>query len=220
MGSSESKESGARLHNANLARATFPLEFNLYQENLSTSLKLILGEHKNQPTNVVSLPQGWWGDMILYSSSSSRSEPLAVVKNAGRLSKHDAIELASLTPGAPVFREEMKYFLRDWTSGYSFSCPIPNSGNERFEWRSSKGSEIKDMGGSSHGWELVRLDCKDEIVAVWSHTKVSMSKVASFRFVGSGASHQLGPVLMVMAVTTFLRIWQKRMQITMGAAVA
>lgn len=223
MGSSESKESGARLQNSSISRAAFPPEFNLYYESLSTGLKLVLGEHKDQPCNVFSLPSGWYGDMILYSSASAKSDPLAVVRNAGKVGQHDAIEIAAVKPGMRTIQEQMEYFSRGWMVGYSFAAPVgPEAHREHFEWRSSKSSEVKDLGESSRGWELVRLDNKEEVVAVWSEVKLKMalSKTASFRFVGSGVGGQMGSAFTVMAVTTFLRIWQRRMQIYMRGGIA
>lgn len=222
MGSSESKESGARLQNASIDRATFPSDLNLYYQSLSATIKLNLGEHKDQPRNVFSLPQGWYGDMILYSTPDAKSDPLAVVRNAGKFGQHDAIEVAPVSPGAPVIRQQMEYFSRGWMVGYSFSAPVANGDIEKFEWRNSKSAEVKNLGESSHGWELVRLDHKEEVVAVWAEVKLklAMSKTASFRFIGSGVGGQMGLVWTVMAVTTFLRIWQRRMQIYMKGGIA
>jgi hypothetical protein len=223
MGCSESKEEGVCLENASIARATFPTEFNLYYESLSNGMKLVLGEHKDQPSHVFSLPSGWYGDMVLYSSPNPKSDPLAVVRDAGKVGQHDAIETAAVKPGMGTIQEQLEYFSRGWMVGYSFACPVGTEAHrEHFEWRSSKSSEVKDLGESSQGWELVRLDNKGEVVAVWSETKLkmAMSKTASFRFVGSSVGGHMGTAFTVMAVTTFLRIWQRRMQIYMRGGIA
>lgn len=226
MGSSESKESGSRLQNATIGRAgdSFPTELNLYFETLSTKLKLNLGEHKDQPMSVLSLPDGWWGDMILYSSTDTKSDPLAVVRAAGKLSKHDAVEVAPIKLGGPVIREQMEVASRGWTgASYTFQAPVEGGRNETFEWRNSKSAEVRELGESHNGWELVRMDGRgDEVVAVWAEVKLklALSKTASFRFVGRGARGELGPIWAIMAVTTFLRIWQKRMQIYMRGGIA
>lgn len=219
MGSSESKEAGARLQNATLGRTTFPQEFNIYYENLSSSLKFNLGEQKGDSWNVLTFPQGWFGDLILYSTSSTKSDPLAVITSASKMGKSDAVELAPLQPGDPTMRGQMDSISH---GGWAFSAPVPGGGSERFEWRDSKSAAVRSLGESSHGWELVRLNHREEVVAVWAEKKLalSVSKAATFRWVGSGAGGQLGPIFSVMAVATFLRIWQKRMQIYMKGGIA
>lgn len=83
---------------------------------------------------------------------------------------------------------------------YSFKL-----GKETFEWRPSRGREIKELGGKlSHGWKLVRLGCVNEeaggsrqerksghssdgmeIVALLSLSGyLNFSKLFSFRFMG------------------------------------
>ncbi len=223
MGATESKEVQGRLQGATLEKAAFPVDFSLYYHTIKGGLKLAIGEHKDQPCNIMSLPSGWYGEMILYSGATPQAAPLAVVRDAGKLTQYDKIDLAPLRSGQEVLQEDMKYFSRGWNIGYKFASPVGDGvQKEDFEWRYSKGDDVKELGERSRGWELVRLSNKDEVLAVWSEvsrTKLAWSKTASFRFVGPGATGAMGAAWSVMAVTTFLRIWQRRARTTVGAGI-
>lgn len=223
MGAHESKEVRTRIGNSSISGAVFPAKFNLWYEGLRGGMKLNLGDSKHHPTNVCSLPSGWFGELILYGGPNINSDPVAVAKGSGTLGHNDNIQLAALHPGQPIIQVEMKYWSRGLHIGYSFSAPVgPRSQIERFEWRSSKSDAVRKLGEQSRGWELVRLDYKEEVVAVWSEVKLKMtlSQAAAFGFVGSGLSGELGPALSVVAVTTFLRIWQKKMQLYTRGGIA
>lgn len=100
---------------------------------------------------------------------------------------------------------------------------------EVFEWRHSHGDAVAAfLDGASSGWKLVRLADSSsdpsgsesrrlvwprssdgyEIVAVWSHARLSLTKVLKFRFLGSGATGVLGERWAIMAVMTALRMYQ------------
>lgn len=111
--------------------------------------------------------------------------------------------------------------------------PEPSSAwrREVFEWRHSHGDAVAAfLDGAKAGWKLVRLADDDEngngndnnnrhlvwprssdgreIVAVWSHARLSLTKVLKFRFLGSGATGVLGERWAIMAVMTALRMYQ------------
>ncbi|ETR99241.1 hypothetical protein M419DRAFT_102329 [Trichoderma reesei RUT C-30] len=114
---------------------------------------------------------------------------------------------------------------------------------ERFEWVSSRGKEVKDLHEWGHGWKLRRVattyypdahvdkgwdEDKDdgdaaayeyetlhednEVLAVWADAK-GLKKAAKFKFVNSGATGELGEAWALMAVVSFVRVWQRYMQI-------
>ena len=76
---------------------------------------------------------------------------------------------------------------------------------ERFEWRSSRGAEVKDVGGSHRGHKLVRAN-GGEVVATYAEWSMSMTKQLGFQFVGSGAAGVLGERWAVMAVISALAL--------------
>lgn len=223
MGATESKEIESKLRRSTCASASFPTEFGLFYSTLSGGLKLSLGQQKDQPFYILSLPNGWYAEMILYAGTSASADPLAVVRNTGKVGQHDAIELAPLRPGMPLIHEEMKFYSHGWQARYSFAAPVgPDGHRERLEWRSSKTGEVQSLGEKSSGWELVRLDNKEDVVAVWSEAKLKMSlhHTATFRFVGAGADGQMGIGFAVMAVTSFLRIWQRTNRTYVSSGIA
>lgn len=125
----------------------------------------------------------------------------------------------------------------------------PSRWVEKFEWRHSHGNEVKNVeGGSGWGWKLVRVGRDDarpggltaedddegggdradglasdgkEIVAVWADPgSLSLSKMGTFEFRGSGATGELGKLWSVMAILSCMCIWQDRMRQTTTIGVA
>lgn len=96
----------------------------------------------------ISLPNGYYGSLILEHAGSKSSSPLARAIPEGRR-RYDV-----LLPGSSVaetlHREPRK-------SKWWFALPIGANGElETFEWRRSRGSEVKSLGASWRGWKLVR----------------------------------------------------------------
>lgn len=184
---------------------------------------MTLGEHKDQPTHMLSLTGGWYGDIILYSGPNVESNPLAVVKYGNKMGTYDHIIMPPSQPDKGLLKEDLRCHMNGWNVKYTFVAPVGANGNpEKFEWRSSKSSEVKELDEYSRGWKLVRLNANDEVVAVWSHPKIrmNMSKSASFQFVGSGLSGELGDVFATMAVISFARQYQKEIQASINAGAA
>lgn len=109
---------------------------------------------------------------------------------------------------------------------------------ERFEWRHSRGSEVKALDKLNSGWKLVRIHSEadgvggnrrardqgassdgKELVAVFAEVSGwSTSKVVKFKFLGSGATGEMGTRWSVMAVMTALRIWDMQNGLSESAA--
>ena len=91
-------------------------------------------------------------------------------------------------------------------------CSMPVGKNmdkmERFEWRTSRGEEVKRL-GSHHGWKLVRMDNHEEIVAVYSLDLYLPKLSGRFEFLGSGATDELGRDWAIMAVVSALGLGQR-----------
>lgn len=98
-----------------------------------------------QTSYKLSLPRGYYGNMTLASNSSA---PLARAMPEGRRG-YDI-----LLPGSSV-AETLRRESRK--NKWWFALPAgPNGEMEKFEWRRSRGSEIKQLGASWRGWKLVR----------------------------------------------------------------
>lgn len=109
---------------------------------------------------------------------------------------------------------------------------------EEFEWRRSRGGEVKDLGGRlSYGWKLVRLASEadhgavegergyasdgKEVVAVMAHNaSLTLTKGCKIEFMGSGLTGVLGERWEIMAVLTAVQLWQRDLQETNVASAA
>ena len=95
----------------------------------------------------ISLPNGYYGSLILEHAGKS-SQPLARAIPEGRR-RYDVL-LPGTSVAETLRREPRK-------SKWWFALPIgPNGELETFEWRRSRGSEVKQLNASWRGWKLVR----------------------------------------------------------------
>lgn len=95
----------------------------------------------------ISLPNGYYGSLILEHANKS-SHPLARAFPEGRR-RYDVL-LPGTSVAETLRREPRK-------SKWWFALPIgPNGELETFEWRRSRGSEVKQLNASWRGWKLVR----------------------------------------------------------------
>ncbi|QPG99914.1 hypothetical protein C2857_002919 [Epichloe festucae Fl1] len=213
MGSAESKQIDTRLQASSLTKARFPMSFNLYYKSMKTGLKFVIGEHKDQPSHLVSYPGGYHGDAILYSGAAIDSDPLAAVRYGNMMDTYDTVRLPPEALGGEIRKEDIRWRVNKMNVAYSFAVAVGETGYpEKFEWRSSKTDELKELDQMSRGWKLVRLNNGEEIVAVWTYATWSMTKVAAFRFTGIGAFGELGAVFTTMAVMSFIRHYQRELQ--------
>ncbi|KAA8916900.1 hypothetical protein TRICI_001019 [Trichomonascus ciferrii] len=119
---------------------------------------------------------------------------------------------------------------------YTFSL-----GKETFEWRPSRGREVRELGGKlSHGWKLVRLGCLDEatggnrqerkpgyssdgmeIVALFAFSAyLNFSKAFSFRFMGPVGSLGKRGELVAFTSAMQLRFLQQRAYMSSSASTS
>lgn len=238
MGGAESKEAHQKIHKTTLAGVAFPNTFELYYEASWKKLKLSLGEVSSEPLYTFNLPEGWWGDLIMYNGPTLEHPPLAAVRNTGKSGMGNAVTLPPLGPGQEVVEEKMARRSKGLMDVFSFAAVVhAREGEkttrrvERFEWVSSGRKEVKDLHEWRHGWKLRRVvasgadqDADEaanvkmpagEILAVWADSTMSMRKAAKFQFLNSGASGELGEAWALMAVITFVRVWQRYMQVVM-----
>ncbi|KAM0706731.1 hypothetical protein Q7P35_006061 [Cladosporium inversicolor] len=105
----------------------------------------------NQPQTSykVSLPNGFYGSMILDYTSPKSTSPLARASPEGRRG-YDV-----LLPGS-IAAESLRRQSRK--NKWVFALPVGIDGEvETFEWRRSRRAEIKQLGASWRGWKLVRM---------------------------------------------------------------
>jgi hypothetical protein len=203
-----------------------PVAFNLYYQK-SWGLKFHLGEHESSPLYCAALPNSWYGDLVMYNGPNTDSPPLAKARNSGSLGNHTKFTLPPVAPGRPPLEEEMRASSSLTHEKHSFAIPTGREGYpQQFEWRHTSSDELKRLGESSRGWKLVWLnrDGHEEVVAMWAdatfHRHMSMTKTARFMFVNRGATGEFGDIWALMAVVSFLRLWQKKMQLTITGGTA
>ena len=221
MGSTESKVVGTRMTQSKLANINLPNKFGLWYKG-KAHIRLIIGADKNSTTHLITLPDGWHGDLIFYNGPTNESDPMAVVTYGSKMGWHDKIRLAA-QPGRAPIEEEVRVRGNGWSMIYAFTVAIDSTSlPERFEWRSSRSDEVKELGEGSHGYKLVRLGPEEEIVAIAGNAKwtKSWTKAGAFQFRGRGATGELGEAWAIMAVVSFVRIVQRNMQAAVAASAA
>lgn len=235
MGGAESKEAHYKIHRATFAGVTFPNTFELFYDSSWKKLKLSLGQAPSEPLYAFSLPAGWWGDLIMYNGPTLEHPPLAAVRNTGKSGMGNAVTLPPLGPGQEVIEEKMSRRRKGLMDVFSFAAVVEAREGEkttrrveRFEWVGSGRKEVKDLHEWTHGWKLRRVVASGadededeaaneipagEILAVWADSTMSLKKAAKFQFLNSGATGELGEAWALMAVITFVRVWQRYMQV-------
>ncbi|KAI0163083.1 hypothetical protein BJ166DRAFT_285094 [Pestalotiopsis sp. NC0098] len=241
---SPSSSSAARPKMPTPVRPTggFPADLNMYYQKAVGNPTFNLGETEDRPHLSVTFHSSltFSGNpyFLLHATADPDSPPLAVAEKAGRLGQRAEIALPPVKgpdsgPDAgDVERAEMKAHASLTSVSYTFSVETAPGVREKFEWRASKGNEVKALvGGDRHhasGRKLVRLATEAdgvggtravrdqgassdgrEVVAVWAdNPKWSGNKAGALRFLGSGASGVLGGRFAVMTIATSVRIWE------------
>jgi hypothetical protein len=218
-----------------------PVAFNLYYK-MSMRLQLMhLGEHKSDPQYAVTFHTGFSGkpNIILHASPDPNAAALATSDDKGISDSKVTLpadgQFLELTVPFKSHREGVHYT-------FTFEAEVGDLKPqiETFEWRSSRGEEVRVARKHGSGWKLVRIardvgtdvvECSDrasgatrdgkEVVAVYSSNMRTFTKVCAFQFMGSGATGELGPRFPLLAVMTALRIIKINLDAAnQGAAVA
>ncbi|KAI5462860.1 hypothetical protein BGZ63DRAFT_422277 [Mariannaea sp. PMI_226] len=243
MGHSSSKETPSPRISEELVSKGLSKPFRIsYNKAFSLKTSCLLTDlNSDEPSYIVNLPHGWYGDMVLHGGPTINHPPLVTATSEGRREEDFAVNLPAIeTAGIEGRREIVRHVLnlkKDvfWfgfrTGGQDESC-YP----EMFEWRHSRGDEVKKLGQSSTGWKLVRLGSggrpeeydsqqgtvhvdgftKDgkEVVAVWAHGKTfgNVKNMGEFHFLGSGATGELGLQWSLMAIMSCFCVWLRTTQ--------
>lgn len=222
----------------------FPATLGMYYQKAVRTPTFNLGESEDRPSFAVTFHTSGGAVsgtsyLLLHSTADPESPPLAIAEKVGRLGHRAEITLSGL-PGSDQATEEMGTHVSITSVSYTFSIETGHGRREKFEWRSSKGSEVKGLSSDKHptGRKLVRLDTEAdgvggtravrdqgatsdgrEVVAVWAdNAKWSGNKAGVLQFLGSGASGVLGERFGVMAIVTAVRIWEMLNETSMQSA--
>lgn len=199
---------------SNPTKTNFPNSFNIYHPK-SLSSKIVLGTSEKQPIYCAEFPKGGLSDIIMYNGPSDQGGVLGICKPHG-MGRTSTIYIPPMGTGNKPIQEEMRMEKQILKEVHSFAVVVGHGANaspEKFEWRSS---------GFRMGYKLVRLSSRnEETVAQWTYDSMGglRSKVATFEFVGSGASGEMGDAWSLMAVLTMLRALQLHMQTGMAVAI-
>jgi len=232
----------------------FPRRFSAtYKKSLTKILALLTdADRPNSPSYAISWPSGSYGSLTFHAGPTKDHELLATVRLAGRLGSDFNVALPALFTGGEQKTEILRYVPSFKREMWWFAMPVGSGADvriERFEWRRSRGAEVKGVeGGSGSGWKLVRMggqmasdtghrddeaDDDDgriegftsdgkEVVAVWADAGLSfhLSRIGGLEFRGSGATGELGLLWSVMAVVTCMCIYQLQLQRATSAAAS
>ncbi|SPO07196.1 uncharacterized protein DNG_09890 [Cephalotrichum gorgonifer] len=209
-----------------------------------TSTTFHLGPSAAEKLFAVSTKGGWFDSsppISLHSGPSAKDPVLGKAKGIGKWSTMETTVTVprGMTPANPDRDTHttvaMKY--TSWKDAhYTFSTrvpPVPGSKEppqlETFEWRSTSGTEAKEISGGSwsSGYKLVRMTggpageggarkVRDvgftsdgrEIVAIIVHNSSwSLSKGMRFAFMGTGLTGLFGEEWEITALVTGLQLW-------------
>lgn len=238
---------------AEMATQGFPRRFAATHKKSLTRIMALLSDpdHPDGPAYAVSWAAGWYGNMTFHSGPTKDHEPLATARSAGKLGSDFNVTLPAASPAQEQRTEILRYSPSFKRETWWFAMQIgtgPHAHVERFEWRRSRGAEVKGVeGGSGWGWKLVRMgsdasrgeglpaDGEDwdddsrpdgrtsdgkEVVAVWADAGMSLSRMGALEYRGSGATGELGLPWSIMAAVTCMCIWQLRQQRNLTVATS
>lgn len=219
-----------------------PLALNIYTRRWKATLYNI-GQHADQPSFELKVDYGMSKSKPFLVLHNTSSELVASVTSESITKGHAVITV----PGRPGSsqntiseRLEVKYSFP--LAVFSFSFDVgrgKETHREAFEWRFSKGKEVKVFGAWSTGWKLVRLDREAEsgpgegssrserlhgqtsdgkpvVAVVADNMSPSTNKIAKFHFVGAGATGEMGEEWAFMALMTAVRVWERSSQNACG----
>lgn len=195
-----------------------------------------LGERKEAPIFAGRMHSGLTKnpDLVIYAGPTNSGPILATATHDSLWKSRGSGLTVAAREGAPHDVESQRVKLSShWSfkhSTYTFEADVgvgAETRREKFEWRSSHGSEVKELEGYKWGWKLVRLageavggggdratralgSTSDglEVVAAWAHNgSMSMSKAFKFQLMGSVRSGMLGERAATLALISALWIW-------------
>ena len=164
MGNSDSKLSPYQLSDEELQaiptviRMTYQSSWRKYA-CCFTSRNISLGPPDAEPMYTLSFPRGLYGDIIIHKGPDADSAPVATSSRIKQY--HDDYLITLPSPTGHGVHEETLRRPQGLKGRFWFGCLVGNGPEqrvERFEWRRSRGAEVKSVGQSRWGgYKLVRL---------------------------------------------------------------
>ncbi|KAM0311935.1 hypothetical protein ACHAPQ_012310 [Fusarium lateritium] len=168
MGNSDSKLYPPQLSSEGIEKGIPPVIRIAYQSSWKkyacfARVNLEAGAPDAEPMYIISLPKGLYGDITLHSGASNESPPLATSSRIKQYRDDYQIALPSFS-GHGVHEETLRR-PKGLKGRFWFGCLVGDGTEqrvERFEWRRSRGAEVRSVGQSSWGgYKLVRLGSTD-----------------------------------------------------------
>ncbi|KAI1089527.1 hypothetical protein F5B19DRAFT_466942 [Rostrohypoxylon terebratum] len=229
-----------------------PQSLNAYLPPLTKWSRLMyLGAHADQPFFAVTTHTGLSGKPLLeMHAGPTGSEP--VVATAGNEHRWSSGRntIVKLIPGGGYLegQAESTFTMKEtcFSKHYTFPFAVEvglgkDTRLESFEWRGSRGEEVKQLDGASwRGYKLVRLDGAaagpggaravrgegessdgKEVVAVYTaNAHFSRNKIFKFQFLESGATGILGEKFALAAVITACKIGYSEFLVSQSTVAA
>ncbi|KAI1448889.1 hypothetical protein F5Y02DRAFT_284424 [Annulohypoxylon stygium] len=219
--------------------SAFPTMWGLYRL-LSLNRLLVIASRQRGPLFVVSRHSGWWSlhpDIVLHRGPHRALPALAAGVGGVGIGRHSKIMLPPLPGSALVASSEVLWRVQMPAEEgqplphvrFQFAIDVGLQAGqltrESFEWRYDEGEFIAVfLEGARSGWKLVRLADEEagsdydgpqpaprqEIVAVWAYTKMSLTKILKCRYLGTGASGVFGERWSIMVAMTAMRMYQRQ----------
>ncbi|KAI1172277.1 hypothetical protein F4777DRAFT_562371 [Nemania sp. FL0916] len=208
-----------------------------------------LGAKKDEPLFAVRSHSGFTKnpELVMYDGPSDKGHVLATATYESWKSRNSILTAPAREGAVDHDSEKQRVIMGAHISlkhqTYTFTADVgagKETRNEAFEWRSSRGSEVKELDGYRWGWKLVRLSSRMEggggdrltrelgstsdgleVVAAWAYNNsMSMTKAFKFQLLGSARTGTMGDRGAVLALMSALRIWWIEMNTAIAAGAA
>ena len=167
MGSSHSTHATPQLPTG-LAKRGMPPVLQVKLKHSWSRLTATVNEPGASPSYCLTLPEGWYGSMTLRDGPLETDTPIAHCDMKGKMQLENVISLPPPTTGDARTGKEILRYKWGKREKYWFAMDVGEGSSrrvEKFEWRRSKGKEVRKLGQGSFGWKLVRLspgDCEED----------------------------------------------------------
>ncbi|KAF2969114.1 hypothetical protein GQX73_g4459 [Xylaria multiplex] len=225
----------------------FPPTLNAYLK-MGFTKTFHLGQTKESPAFAARMHSGLTKnpELVLYDGPSERGSILATADHES-IWRSNSVLTVPAREGVDHDSESQKVIMTSHRSlrhqTYKFTANVgvgKETRSEEFEWRSSHGSEVRELDGYRWGWKLVRLSGQTvgsggdratretgstsdgfEVVAAWAHNNsLSMTKAFKFQLMGSALTGMLGDRGATLALISAMRIWAIELATSSATAAA
>ncbi|KAI1825034.1 hypothetical protein F4861DRAFT_220879 [Xylaria intraflava] len=247
-GAAPSYDGDSKARSVSSVGVKFPPTLNAYWQWKFTKT-FYLGENKEEQRFAARMHTGFTKnrELELYDGLDDKGPLLATANHASMWNTRTTLLTIPAREGVGHDTESQRVELRTYYRGvHLFFTMIANVGpgketrREEFEWRSSHGSEVKEVDGYKWGWKLVRIlsepvsggGSRDtrapgstsdghEVIAAWAfNNSMSMTKWFKFRLMGSALDGTLGDRGATLALISALRIFVMEYSRTTGAGTS